>query len=256
MLSSFSTFQSLLKNTSTETTPQTVEIPNKLVYYTFDNFSGTTVFNEWSNPVHATATSTGVISSADKVKGNNSGSFSSTLALQLPYNTFYQYFNPSNGVSFSLWLKRTGTPSGDCHTIRWISSNYTNNGGTAFLYRPSNNTFGWGSVFNNSNMFMLPNNAGLNTWNHVVLCATIDNRLTVYVNGAIVKNLNNVDLLNIQHGNPSVIPTTTTNSTSDFWLTGLPPNSQRYIGFVDEFKVYNKILTQNEVTAIYNNLDT
>ena len=182
MFSSFSTFQSLLENSSTETTPQTVEIPNKLVYYTFDNLSGTTVFNEWSNPLHATATSTDVISSADKVKGNNSGSFSSTLALQLSYNTFYKYFNPSNGVSYSLWVKRTGTPSGDCHVVRWISSNYANNGGTAMLYRPSNNTFGWGSVFNNTNMFMLPNNAGLNTWNHVVLCATIDNRLTVFVN--------------------------------------------------------------------------
>lgn len=256
MFSSFSSFQSILENGSSEPATQApVEIPNKLVYYTFENFSGTTVFNEWSNPIHATATSTSLISNSDKVKGNNSGIFSSTIALQLPYNTFYSFFTPSNGVSFSVWLKRTGTPSGDTHVIRWISSNYNNNGGLALLYRPSNNNFGWGSVWSNSNMFLLPNTGSLNTWTHLVLISTIDNRITVYVNGSIVKNLNNADLINIVHSNPSVIPTTLTNSSSDFWIGGLPPHAQRFIGFMDEIKIYNKILTQAEVTAIYNNND-
>jgi hypothetical protein len=254
MLSSFSTFQSLLENTESAPVVSSLEIPNKIVYYSFENTSGTTVNGEW-NPINATASSSALISNADKVKGSFSGAFTSTIAMQLPYNTFYQYFTPANGVTFSLFLKRTGTPSGDTHVIRWISSNYSTNGGLALLYRPSNNTYGFGSVWTNSNMFNLPNTGGLNTWCHVVLIATIDNRLTVYVNGSIVKNLNNVDLFNVVHGNPSVIPTTTTNSASDFYFGGLPPNAQRYIGFIDEIKIYNKILTQAEVTAIHTGND-
>jgi hypothetical protein len=255
MLSSFSTFQSLLENTESAPVVSTVEIPNKIVYYSFENTSGTTIFGDW-NPINGTATSSSLVTNTDKVKGNNSGVFSNTLAVQIPYNTFYNYFTPANGVSFSLWLKRTGTPSGDTHVVRWISSNYNNNGGLALLYRPSNNNYAWGSVWSNSNSFLLPNTGGLNTWCHLVLISTIDNRLTVYLNGSVVKNLNNADLINIVHPNPSVIPTTTTNPSNDFWIGGLPPHAQRYIGFMDEIKIYNKILTQNEVKAIYDDLDT
>jgi hypothetical protein len=76
----------------------------------------------------------------------------------------------------------------------------------------------------------------------------------VYVNGAIVKNVNNVDLLNVVHPNPSVIPTTTTNASNDFWFGGIPSGTS-FTGFIDEIKIYNKILTQAEVTAIYTNND-
>jgi len=261
MFSSFNTFQAIFDTANTITGSTQVSIPNKMFYYTFENTNGTTINNEWGGTINSTASTSALISTSDFKEGSKSAQFTGQLGnesgyrvINVPYNTFYASFNRPNGVSFSFWIKRTGSISSETHVMRWISSNYSSFGGCAFYYNGTNGRYGWGSVWTNANTFNLSTDT---QWTHIVLTATTTNLISVYVNGTPVNNINGVPLLNITHGSPPVIPNSSTNNANDFWFGGFPTGTAQrgYNGFIDELKCYNKVLTQTEITAIYNKND-
>jgi hypothetical protein len=264
MISSFSTFQSLVNFTPSNAVVVNTVIPNKVMFYTFENTSGNTIINEWPLALNATASTSTVVSTVSSrfglrsayFNGISTGSGSSYGVVSVPYNSFRSNITANNGLSISMWLRRTGNISGETHIFRTVATNtYPTDGGCALYYNGSTQRYGWGSVWSNGNLFSIPND--LNNWHHLVLIADINNRITVYLNGVLVKNLNNSDLSNITHPSPSVIPLHA--SIGDFFIGGPNPGAgwgTNYFGFIDHFKVYNKVLTATEVSYLFNNTDT
>jgi hypothetical protein len=103
-----------------------------------------------------------------------------------------------------------------------------------FLYNSTSSTYKIVSGFNNANEATPSLTVSINTWYHVV--AVINNSaLTLYVNGA------------------SVASAVGTVAQSGFMMGNNGTNGvQAFAGYIDDFRIYNRILSATEITALYN----
>jgi hypothetical protein len=82
-----------------------------------------------------------------------------------------------------------------------------------------------------------------NVWTHIVITVNSSNVVNVYFNGSLLRS--NITVAGSYPG------------TASGRIGGVPVGNggSNINGYIDEFKIYNKILTQAEVTAIYENKD-
>ncbi len=94
-------------------------------------------------------------------------------------------------------------------------------------------------IFNNQNAASSdPGSVFLGAWTHV--CGTVDskNNASIYINGALKSGPKNIGAIII------------TNKVAIGAASG--GNAQRFKGLIDEVRIYNKALTAQEISGIYN----
>lgn len=155
---------------------------------------------------------------------------------------FINKLKNTNKLSYSVWMRRE---SGKRIGISDLSASPQY--GMYVIYDIDNNIYY--SVRNNGNPYKRISGSGYdNSWNHYVL--TYDGTLS---------NNNRVNLyINVNLITPSItsgtFPTSTSNNSDPFWA-----GQSYYIigtvfhdGDIDDIRIYNKVLTTDEITALYN----
>lgn len=210
-----------------------VTIPNKILYYNLDG----NLNDPWGARTGTNATGNGsILSTADKYAGTHSASFNGVLGTSgSSYRliTFPSVGYGTNGVSVAFWMKRIGDCPNDYHV--WAIGNL-------YMWGQRNAVSGVTpfNVMNNGNTgFDITNNV----WTHIAVSVNSSNVVNVYINGVLLRS--NITVAGSYPG------------TASGRIGGVPVGNGgcNLNGYIDEFKIYNKVLTQAEVTAIYNNND-
>jgi uncharacterized repeat protein (TIGR02543 family) len=203
-----------------------------------DNAANTTVVDIMSirngtyTPSTAEGTVTGKINSALRFNG-----ISRRIALGTS-----NWLSGKNKVSFSFWIYPTLVQTGG------IISQTSGAGTRSFrLYYYSGGLALeiFNSDFSNSNRTIGAMNTPLeiNSWTHAVVSWDgLSNSFTYYINGEPV------DFLNTNYGN---IPNQIFNSDRQIYIGNMETNF--FPGNLDDFRIYDRILNQSEVSALYNN---
>lgn len=171
---------------------------------------------------------TNLLTSTGKV--NNGFYMNGTTFFSVP-NTFLDL----GDFAISMWInsKESGTQQAILHNDWWSASN-----GVYFIWE-STNKLSYG-IRNNvkasvNETFVLQNN----TWYHLVLTANTTDMI-FYLNGIKLNNKNNNEIEGF-----------ITNAVFNFSSTVNTPDY--FNGTIDEVGMWNRTLTQAEVTALYNN---
>lgn len=224
---------------------------NLAFHYAFDNndASGTTIAN-WASGKRvfdATAYNGASISTSDyKVNG-------SSLALSSASSQYVQAgnFKPtSNGLTFSVWYRSNG--SGNWSRILDFGNGTANDN---IILSPSAyngsvwTTLGlsvyYGSVGNN--FYLSDINYNDNVWRHITWTMTYatpgssTSTWNIYVNGILKATTTNY------YPSPTVTRTMCYIGKSHWSADGY------YNGYIDEFRIYNRVLSVNEAAGLYAN---
>ena len=141
----------------------------------------------------------------------------------------------TNGITFAFWFKLLND-GGDW----WFMNLTSSNGGQVYWYRSHTNIYIYIVHGDNSSAYTILNNVIDNNWHHVVWSISDNGNWTLYKDG-VNQNINiNKQLPNISFSTRTI---------------GLPFNAAKdgYAkGNIDDFRIYNKVLTDSEVIKIYN----
>lgn len=158
-------------------------------------------------------------------------------ALNLSGNSYvslqniYTYFTKNKPFTVSLWFK-TNTNLGSTNFI--LSFGDWLDGG--FRFTPDHIQIGTNGT--NTNIPLMRNNTLLGAWNHMVICFS-NNTLTVYMNNVLIKTVNNI--------NYEILV--------DRMYLGIAYNGgleYAFTGQIDQFRIFDRALTADEVTILYN----
>lgn len=211
---------------------------NTVAYYKFDEGSGSIAHNS-SLQGEALEAQLGTGSSAPT--WSNNGEFGKALS----FDGSNDYVSMPNQFSFSnfttsFWMKVTSVPNSanDQYILHIGSGTDTSN------YRPligidnsSNNLFDLG-VWGNTN-FTTDIKYNINTWYHIVVSHNEGASTKIYVNGSFTASSSTV---------------TFTDASNDYLTLGnlRGYNQSFFNGLIDEVKIYNHVLTDDEVRTEYN----
>jgi len=206
-------------------------IINPLVWYKFDNNS---FYNDSSgnNNNLINVGSGGSLNSNIFIKGNGSASFNSTAN----YFRNISIINNDVPISFSYWFYAN---NGTNNTM--IS--YNNNSGNSCIQFDFNNTTLSVYTALNNQWTISPNKVlNINTWYHVVYTLNNNNpvQANLYINGSLVSS---------GTGNANQ---TLANYRGYIYLGYAGDYIRGYNGLLDDFRIYNFVLTSNQVQELYN----
>ncbi len=140
-------------------------------------------------------------------------------------------------ISYSIWLNPSLLSTVDASAIICIGSISVGNGTSAIFCRSNNIYYTQGGndvAFNYS--------LNINEWSHIAVTKTFSNQVKLFVNGVFISD---------QFTNPGQnIPT----SKISFGFNGDDNHIQGeyFNGQLDDIAIYNRALTQEEITALYN----
>lgn len=201
--------------------PTVIQISNRLLYYSFESNNA----NDSWNTNHGTLNGACITNTRAKngtYSCTSNGVVSSSVYIQTPAITY----TTSNGLSFSFWFYRSASTSGDEKMFEFTSESIMAWSGT--------NAQQW-------NFANCPTKTGLslNTWYHGCVTITSAGAYTVYHNG-----------VSFYSGTITAL-----NGTLPSGRIGRSLSSAHhsFMGNIDEFKIYNKVLTQAEISGIYAN---
>jgi hypothetical protein len=220
--------QSMVTRAATTTPSPASKIPINLtgliIYYSFDN----AIFDLYN------LTSLSLTGSFSYVTGRRGQAISLTnTAGVAPTNYLSSSYVLPSVFTISLWFQTPNVSNGSM--VFCANSNVSLANGSISIYFTGGNLFcAYSDVVNNATAFAI----SANTWYHTVLTYN-SGSTTLYVNGS-------------QSGNTI----TGTNSKNGFTFGGGRDTLTQYpfSGYIDEFRIYSRILTSTEITAIYNNL--
>jgi hypothetical protein len=152
--------------------------------------------------------------------------------------------NTSN-FSISCWVKK-GTSS---TVYTRVFGKYASASDNLFLGTSLTTNYFTFWITNGGSTSQVVSNVGIgfNVWKHVTL--VYDGTLTGNQNRAKIY----VDGVNVTATDSGTIPATTSANTSDFYLSNVNGlGIWYYLGYMDEFAIFNYSLTQQNVTDIYN----
>jgi hypothetical protein len=185
---------------------------------------------------------------------NKSCHLGSSKYIRLPYDTSWDMTSSNSptytgNFSIEMYIKPTGAYSGSGEYISmWVDSGTTSNG-FEFFFNSTSHGF---KIKTSTGVLQLSTNGSLSTsdWSHIVVTYnSVTDLLSYYVNGSLVDSdtingyitlWNNIDLT--FGGRYSYYNTSTD--------TEVAPSSIRDI-YLDEFLIYNKCLTENDVADRY-----
>lgn len=140
----------------------------------------------------------------------------------------------AGNFSISVWLNRTGNPSGSNNSILDIGNYGANNG--FGIRMNSSNQLGW-RVNRNENNYKAAATPSVGAWEHYALVYN-GTTIKIYKNGSEVSN-----------DNFSTNPTTVTNYIR---LACREAGNECYNGKMDEPQIYSRALSAGDVTNLYN----
>jgi hypothetical protein len=222
--------------------PSTVVADSMLLYVPFDNstdFSGSTVANyATGTAVYTNIKFSGVISAKLNTTVNNVGSGCMDVS-DLSGNTVTRYtydFSGNTGpYSIAVWFKTNSSLNGTIFDlggttyIRFIS--------TSLQVGTENLPSAPRVIYGSPNTGAYQNNA----WHHVVYVMPSIGLSSVYINGTLIQTITNAFPITNYFGGQNITVGNNTYGGSPFF------------GYIDDVRVYTRILTDTEVTTIYNN---
>lgn len=201
-----------------------INLTGLIIYYSFDN----AIFDLYNRA------SLNLTGSFSYVTGRRGQAISITnTAGVAPTNYLSSSYVLPSVFTISLWFQTPNVSNGSM--VFCANSNVSLANGSISIYFTGGNLFcAYSDVVNNATAFAI----SANTWYHTVLTYN-SGSTTLYVNGS-------------QSGNTI----TGTNSKNGFTFGGGRDTLTQYpfSGYIDEFRIYSRILTSTEITAIYNNL--
>lgn len=202
-------------------------IDSKILHYSFEGGTATDRFNSYN----ATDNSNNSIVSTNAKYGSYScrsdGLVGSTQFISVPSFNFVN----ATGLTISTWLYTIAQPSGgDCKVFELSSEGLMLWSGKASNnYNIANGTY-----------FSMP----LASWNHLVVTITSSSIINIYVNNVLI----------LTETITTKYPTGTTINNGGKIGRSISTAHNAYNGYIDDFKIYNKILSLNEVGYLYNGL--
>lgn len=203
---------------------------------------GTFIYSEISGingflPVNTTGTFS---YSLDRKGGNTAVQFGSG------YLQTVDYLPASNVWSFSFWIKTSQT-SLEGYLVSLTSNYYGNQAFVCEINFQSQNVLLSGISASPYNFKTLNTNLNNNTWRHIVLVfdrsQSANNEIKVYID-SILQTLSIFSSNNGDH---------TGNFVSDkLYIGASASNMYNYNGIMDDIKIFNRPLTQTEITNLYN----
>jgi len=222
------------------TVPKLNQDTSLILFYKFDinDIQNGNVMNYATGKYDAILKSDASIQSSDYKVGNGSLLLDSSKSqyLQLPNIT-----PGNNGLTIAYWFKTN-------NSIGWSRLFDFGNGGANnnWLQSPSNGL----SVYNGNAPVLQPNVSPMefanNTWYHSVWTltpapnASATSTWNYYINGVLIKTHSN-------GGYPQPITLTTNYIGKSNWDV-----DPYYNGAIDDFRLYNRVLSDSEVTSLYN----
>lgn len=153
-------------------------------------------------------------------------------------------------ISLSYWIRRTGDLTGDV-PILWAKNDSTYNGNGFYTNYPTNEQYSSFFVVDGFNGFYVAENPNtflpLNEWTYITV--TWDSEMKI---GKIYKN--GEEQAVTVTGAPQSI-TGSENAVNRFGESGYPGAYTSNIA-LDEFKIYNGVLSQEAINALYNEFNT
>ena len=234
MLSTLGTFQSIIPYTNSSSTPTfALNTTNLLLRYNMAH-SGTTVTDQMGN-VNGTATATNLFQTTPIVSadmGNSFGLLDGVTRNRITTNA--NLTSANRNYTISVWIYCTGSPTGgDCKIIELDHSE-----GMLLFQNNNTNNYSWCYL----NTFSL----NQNVWNHLVFIDDYTNvQKKVYVNGT--------DLGFVSYtGNTGFFASNATwiNAGSSIGCS-IASGHKPFKGYISDVRIYNRILSGTEITAIY-----
>jgi len=152
--------------------------------------------------------------------------------------------------SYSMWFKTNdAVNNGIC-----FSKSFAGGESGRFWGGYFNNRFSWNFQADTNVIYTETNNGSIvnNTWYHVVCILDRNDKLKLYINGSL-------QTLNVTSGTNNLIPYVSYNfNTNKPFRIGAYTDSDNTTatalinGQIDAFNVWNKVLTQSEITELYN----
>jgi hypothetical protein len=200
------------------------------IYYPLTASSGTSVYNAVSKAYDGTLTNGATISTANYIIPPASLSLT---AASNQYLVLPSFTNTGSQLSMSIWYNQTALPASGVYPYL---INFGNTGLYIAVYMNAQSNIL--TCYVNSGNVQNVYTGSLNTWTHF---AWVINGAswTVYINGVATT-----------YSNASTLSST---PTARQLILGTTPNSnQCFNGYLQDFRVYNRLLTAAEVTALYN----
>lgn len=221
--------------------PQT----DKVLHYSFNgnlsDGSGNSMSATSSNNISYTSDRFGRANQAAVFGGPSNISYIAvpTLSAKVPGFPFSisLWFKTSNVTSSQTLVKSDGGETAT-YSGYWLQSNVAGAGTMSFSFG-DNTSLGTGS----RNSIHTPAVFSANTWYHVVVNVRAANDMDFYING--VKNNNCT-----YDGYGTTMAYTSVPSVGVIGV--FPGVNSAYEGLLDDYRIYKKILTQTEVSALYN----
>ncbi len=158
-------------------------------------------------------------------------------------------YDYNQDFSFSVWVKLPSTQSDTSGGDNFIIEKWSASGGYPYVLRVYNQTYGTsgdrGKVvfrrYDGTNSPGVTSTSALNdnAWHHVVGTKS-GSTLRIYIDGA-------------SQGTSTDTTTTTTTNASPLYIGTRGGSTNNLTGSVDEFRLYNRVLTADEVSALYLN---
>ena len=238
----------IVKYSSYKTDIQEIQTPitdnNLIAHYKFDDNSTNMLLDSTSNGNHLTNYNTTFDNTNYKI-GNGSVYFNgNSQYIEMPSTINpYTIWN-NNGISFSIWFNMSSTASPNCRIIDFSSDNIgTTPTNYVLIYKDGTQTDKINIVIvapNGANTYLSPT-LNSNTWHHIVWTISSSGVWGLYINNVYINP-------GITRGIPNVTWTRRWLGRSGF------ASDPYYIGNIDDFRIYNKVITVSEVNTIYNNI--
>ena len=238
----------IVKYSSYKTDIQEIQTPitdnNLIAHYKFDDNSTNMLLDSTSNGNNLTNYNTTFDNTNYKI-GNGSVYFNgNSQYIEMPSTINpYTIWN-NNGISFSIWFNMSSTASPNCRIIDFSSDNIgTTPTNYVLIYKDDTQTDKINIVIvapNGANTYLSPT-LNSNTWHHIVWTISSSGVWGLYINNVYINP-------GITRGIPNVIWTRRWLGRSGF------ASDPYYIGNIDDFRIYNKVITVSEVNTIYNNI--
>jgi hypothetical protein len=211
---------------------------NLIVWYKFDNPNP---LNDEKGNYPLTNSGTNVIfTSSEKVVGESSyfpASSNGTNHISIT-NSFnpYTIWN-GNGITFSWWMK---LGSSETYGRPFEFGSDSSNRITNYAYSGTNAIIILAGSASLANIELFPGNNGVGVWKHYVWCVSSTGVWSSYLNGvnqniSLTLNIPNMSYTNARLG-------------ESFY--GGP--SDMLQGYMDDFRIYDKVLTADEINTLYN----
>ena len=217
-----------------------------LLYYTFETTNGVNLLNNKTGIYDASLSNTAIVTTSNKKNGSQSGYFNGTgYYVTLPSTLTIG----TNGFTIACWINITAFPSNNTTILQLGDGNGNGSNGQFqngnlgfYLYSNSNIQF-YAFAYSVSGVYT--SNFTPGAWYHIAYTYNSSFQSVMYVNGIAVQTITNNGTYPF-----------TSYPIQYFYLGNGTYNggfgNPSYNGYLDDFRLYNRVLSASEVASLYN----